>query len=259
LDREQPHAEIAELEEKLKATERALVRAEQQAVAGRFAAVMMHEINNPLEAITNLVYLFKAKTEPLTEDAADYLGLIEEQLTRIAAVTRQALSFNRVSMRPTKADLVEILGIAIRTYSRGIFEKQLRVELDVPETAHCDVYPGELTQAFSNLISNAVEASGRGGKIHIRVRSRAGRHDITICDFGSGVPAAMRKTLFKAFATGKETGNGLGLWVCSKIVEKHGGRILWRSSTRPEKHGTAFRISLGTVGGGISTPELALQ
>jgi len=235
-------ATLLEVRERLTRTEQALERAERRVASTRFAAVVVREINNPLEAIANLAFLLK--TQSLSDDARSYVAMIEEQLSRIAAITRQTLGFNRAVERPLSADLVELIGIAIRTYSRGIAEKGLRLELDLPSMAVCEVYPGELTQALSNLISNAIDASEIGGRVQIRLRSRSTRFYITVCDSGCGVPMAMRNVIFDAFATGKETGNGLGLWICRRIVEKHGGHILWRSSIRPEKHGTAFRISL---------------
>jgi signal transduction histidine kinase len=234
---------LLEVKERLTRAEEALERAERRAASGRFAAVVIHEINNPLEAIANLAFLLK--TQSLSDDARSYVAMVEEQLSRISAITRQSLGFNRAVERPLSADLVELIGIAVRTYSRGMAEKRIQLELELPSIAVCEVYPGELIQVFSNLISNAIDASEVGGRLQIRLRSRSTHFYITVCDSGCGVPKAMRNAIFDAFATGKETGNGLGLWICRRIVEKHGGHILWRSSTRPEKHGTAFRISLG--------------
>jgi signal transduction histidine kinase len=234
--------ELPNVRERLTQTEQALERSERLAISGRFAAVVIHEINNPLEAIANLAFLLK--TQPLSDEGLRFVQMMEEQLLRISTITRQTLRFNRTAERPLSADLVELIRIAVRTYSRGISEKQLKLELDLPSFAVCEVYPGELTQAVSNLISNAIDASELGGRLQIRLRSRLASFFITVCDSGSGVPETMRNVIFDAFATGKESGNGLGLWICRRIVEKHGGHILWRTSTRPERHGTAFRISL---------------
>ena len=234
--------DILELQGRLANAEAALERAERLATAGSFGAEMIHEINNPLEAITNLVFLLKAQSLPAS--AIDCLEMMDEQIRRMNVITRQTLSFHRTTEKPLRADLVELLKIAIRTYSHKILEKEIKVELDLPLRADYEVFPGELTQVFSNLISNSIDASYRGGPLRIRLRTAPEHVSIMVCDSGSGIPPAMKKSLFNAFSSGKEKGNGLGLWICRRIVEKHGGHILWRSSTRPERSGTAFRISL---------------
>jgi signal transduction histidine kinase len=237
--------EIDDPQLRLARTEQALERAEKQAIAGRFAAVVIHEINNPLEAVANLLYLLK--NEPLSEAGLQYLAIMEDQLNRIGNITRQALGFNRASQQPSRSDLVELMGVAVRTFSKDIGVKQLNVKLETPEALKCIVYPGELTQAFCNLISNAIQASIQGGAIRIRIRSNAVRHRITVCDYGCGVPEDLRTTLFEAFATGRESGNGLGLWVCQRIIEKHHGQIRWRTCTKEDRHGTAFQVSLSDL------------
>jgi len=241
---------IFELQGRLAKAEEALERAERRAIAGRFGAEMIHEINNPLEAITNLVYL--VKLQPLPANALAYLEMMDEQLRRMNLITHQTLSFHRTVEKPQRADLVELLKIAIRTYSHGIAEKEIKLELDLPILAEWEVYPGELTQVFSNLISNSIDASHRGVPLKIRLRTSQQHVSITVCDSGCGIPLAIRGSLFEPYSSGKETGNGLGLWICHRIVEKHGGHILWRSSTRPERSGTAFRISLDTLKHSVS-------
>lgn len=233
---------VLELQRRLERTEHALECAERRAIAGRFGAEMIHEINNPLEAVANLAFLMKS--EQLPERAVHYLEMMEEQIQRINLITRQTLGFNRTVERPLKSDLVQLAQIAIRTYSRDITAKNIRLELDLPPLAECEVYPGELTQVFSNLISNAVDASEQGGRLQIRIRLRSPSFHFVVCDSGCGIPAEMRNSVFDAFTTSKESGNGLGLWISRRIVEKHGGRIRWRSSTHAERHGTAFRVSL---------------
>ena len=234
--------EFDELQAKLAQAEFAVQRAEQLALAGRFAAAAVHDINNPLEAISNLTYLLR--TEPLSEASAKYLDVMEEQLDRARGVTQQILKLHRAAQRTSRENLVALIEVAVRTFSKQISDKHIALALEMPQTADCDVYPGELTQAFSNLISNAVEASEPGGRLQLRLRLSAGKAHITVRDFGAGVPKPIRETLFEAFVTSKESGNGLGLWICRRVVEKHGGRLLWRTSTRPGKSGTTFRVSL---------------
>jgi signal transduction histidine kinase len=233
---------LQELQRQLAKMEQALERAERRATAGRFASEIIHEINNPLEAVANLAFLMKSQQLP--EPANRYLEVMEEQIERINQITRRTLGFNRIVDHPLKADLVELIQMAIRTYFRDITLKSIKLELDLPPLAECEVYPGELTQVFSNLISNAVDASEPGGRLRIRIRSRDPGFHITVCDSGCGIPTDIRNAVFEAFTTGKESGNGLGLWITRRIVEKHGGRIQLRTSTRPERHGTAFRILL---------------
>jgi len=237
------HEGVSELRLRLAKTEHALERAERHAIAGRFGAEMIHEINNPLEAVTNLAYLLKA--QQLSENARVYLEMMDEQIRRMHHISRQTLAFHRTAEKPLRTDLVELLKIAIRTYNHKIAEMRLRVELDLPPVAECEVYPGELTQAFANLISNAIEASDEGGVLKVRLRTAANHVSVTVCDSGCGIPSEMKNSLFDAFCSGKEAGNGLGLWICRRIVEKHGGFIRWRSCTSPPKSGTTFRILLG--------------
>ncbi|HEV2276168.1 MAG TPA: ATP-binding protein [Acidobacteriaceae bacterium] len=233
---------LAALQERLTRTERALERAEQLALAGRFAGMIMHEINNPLEAVSNLVFLLRE--QPLNEQATRYLNLIEEQLNRVHEIAHKTLGFYRDVEKPRATDLVGLIHVALRVHSFPISHRSLRVQLELPPSAHYDGFPGELTQALSNLISNAVEASRHGGSLRIRLRTTCGHVHITIGDSGSGIPQNLRERLFEAFASGREAGHGLGLWVCRRAVEKHQGQIRWRTSTRPGSSGTTFRISL---------------
>jgi signal transduction histidine kinase len=233
---------LATLQAKLAWTESALVRAEQLALAGRFAAMTMHEINNPLEVVTNFAYLIR--TEPLTEVAQIYLTQMEEHLSRLREIARQSLTYYRACPHPQTTNLTVLLQDALRTYAQRIAEKEMNVRLDLQGDAHFEIYPADFIQAISNLISNAIDASERGGQLRLRLRMIRTAVHITICDSGSGVPHHLRATLFDAFATGKSSGHGLGLWICKRAIDKHHGRILWRSSTTPGRSGTAFRISL---------------
>jgi signal transduction histidine kinase len=230
------------VQERLALTEQALERAERLALAGRFGAEMAHEINNPLEAVVNLIYLVRAQKLP--KEARKYLETVDEQIGRINLISKQILDFHRTVDHPSKVDLVNLMEIALRTLKPRISEKNMQLELDLPKSAPCTVFPGELIQVFSNLIANSIDASARGDRLIIRIRTGSGRVVISVRDFGSGVPSSLRGVIFDAFITGKESGNGLGLWICRRIVAKHRGSILWHSSTNPDRHGTTFRVSL---------------
>jgi two-component system, NtrC family, sensor kinase len=230
------------LQERLAVTERALEKSERLALAGRFGAEMAHEINNPLEAIVNLIYLARIQTLP--DEAQICLDTVDEQIKRVLVISKQILDFHRTVDHPSKVNLVNLMEIALRTLKPRIAEKNMRLELDLPDNIQCTAFPGELTQVFSNLIANSIEASVPDDRLIIRIRAGCGRVVVSVRDFGSGIPSSLRSVLFDAFVTGKESGNGLGLWICRRIVAKHGGNILWRSSTNPDRHGTVFRISL---------------
>jgi signal transduction histidine kinase len=149
------------VQERLALTEQALERAERHALAGRFGAEMAHEINNPLEAVVNLIYLVRAQKLP--KEARKYLETVDEQIGRINLISKQILDFHRNVDHPSKVDLVNLMEIALRTLKPRISEKNIQLELDLPESALCTVFSGELIQVFSNLIANS-------GRICYRIR-----------------------------------------------------------------------------------------
>ena len=231
-------------EEKLHRAHAALIRSEQLALAGRFAGGVMHEVNNPLEALGNLVYLAGQDANDV-EAVRTYLRLAEEQLAHIQRIARRTLSFYRGSPSDQGVDLIEVLESALHMQGPQLTLKNIDVCRSHPVTSPIHANSGELMQIFTNLIANSVEALPNYGVLHIRV-SRSGDHThVLIADNGCGIPPGARDRLFEPFATSnKEKGTGLGLWMSKTLVEKHRGRIRHRSSTRPGRQGTAFRISL---------------
>jgi signal transduction histidine kinase len=224
----------------------ALRRSEKLAMAGRLAASVMHEINNPSQAIADLVYLLGKESENPAMVRAR-AGQIEEQLVRIQYIARQTLSFFRDTPQVQSKDLVPLAETALRYHSGLLQEKRIRIRKQLPEMFIASIYPGDFLQLVSNLVRNAAEALPPGGVLCIRLRAsrvngRAGGR-LTIADDGPGIPPAIRARMFEAFQSSKaEAGNGLGLWICKTIVEKHGGQIQWRSATEGAAHGTAFSV-----------------
>jgi signal transduction histidine kinase len=231
-----------------------LLRENQKLITiGRLAASIAHEINNPLESITNLLYLLGEERE-LSPSARSYLALAQKELGRVGQISRQTLNFSRETTGPVRVHIDELLEEVLSLYSRRTMEKNLRVErqYDCPEEAL--VYPGEMRQVLSNLVTNAVEASSPNGRLRVRVRCTRSWSDhgvrgirISVGDNGSGIPRNVQRRLGQPFFTTKgQRGTGLGLWVTRSIVERYGGEIQMRSSVDAGRHGTVFSIFLPT-------------
>ncbi|HLJ76189.1 MAG TPA: ATP-binding protein [Acidobacteriaceae bacterium] len=247
-------AKIARDITKRKQTEQALRMSERLASVGRLAASIAHEINNPLEGLTNLVYLAKQNTaEPNTRDL---LRSAEEELARVSLLTRQTLGFYRERATARTFTVSSLLTPLIAAYMSRIRNKAIVIQPEIRQDPEICGIAGEIRQVLANLLSNSIDAVPPGGRIRIRIssgRAWSGPHRsgvrLTIADSGSGIPAETRKRIYQPFfTTKKETGTGLGLWVCQGIVEKHGGRISLLSSTTPGRSGTAFSIFLPADG-----------
>ena len=220
---------------------------------GRLAASIAHEINNPLESITNLLYLL-GKEEDLSPAVRNYLALAQRELERVAQISRQTLNFSRETTGPIRAHIDNLLEEVLSLYSRRIMEKNLRIERQYDCPVEAVVYPGEMRQVLSNLVTNAVEASLPHGRLRLRIRFARSWSDpgvrgirVSVGDNGSGIPAEVQRRLGEPFFTTKgQRGTGLGLWVARSIVQRYGGEIQLRSSVKPERHGTVFSIFLPT-------------
>jgi signal transduction histidine kinase len=235
-------------DERMLRLETALRRSEKLAMAGRLAASVMHEINNPSQAIGDLVYLI-AKDADRPDLVRARAALIEEQLIRIQYIARQTLSFFRDSPRTQTKDLVPLVDTALRYHAALLDEKQIKLRKEMPDMLVGSVYPGDFLQLVSNLVRNAAEALPAGGTLCVRLRVSRGNARLTVADNGRGISSAIQARLFEAFQSDKaDAGNGLGLWICKTIVEKHGGRIEWRSSTKSAKRGTTFSLLLPLAG-----------
>jgi len=225
----------------------ALRTAEKLAATGNMAQALAHEINNPLEAVMNLIYL--AQSAVGGEDLSQYLNSASEELSRIGRITRQSLSFHRDTLQPAPVEVSDIVKEVVEMYSKQATARQVKIILDQETGVSVNGFPGQLRQVFSNLIRNAVEASPSRGDVIVRMRvterSRGRGARVTIHDRGAGIPSAVQPKLFSPFFTTKELkGSGLGLWVSRTIVSNHGGTLRFHSRTRNGSSGTSFEVFL---------------
>jgi signal transduction histidine kinase len=230
--------------ERLRKAEEALQRSERLAVASRFAGAVMHEVNNPLEALTNLVYLTKAAPHDAPAVIAN-MEIADSQLARLSEITRKTLAFYREQVEAKDFDLVEIAESALLIHSRRAQHQKVEIRKQINGPAKARVFAGEILQVVSNLIINALDAVPEtGGILSLRVRSHKGKVHISVTDNGSGISKSMSKVMFEAHQTTKSHGTGLGLWLSKSIAERHEGTITYRSEARFGKTGTTFRLTL---------------
>jgi PAS domain S-box-containing protein len=231
--------------------ERALRTTEKLAAAGRMAATVAHEINNPLEAVTNLVYLAKrdlSKNDKIT----GYLELASRELDRVAHITRQTLGFYRDTSSPVLLNVTETIDDLLLLYEKRFESRHIKVMKQYDKDAEITALAGEIRQALSNLVTNAIDAMPDGGTLVLRVAKShewiGAQHPgvrVTILDTGSGIEAKHKKNIFQPFFTTKsDVGTGLGLWITRGIIEKHRGAIRMKSRAGQHDHGTAFSIFL---------------
>jgi PAS domain S-box-containing protein len=220
-----------------KLTEAALLRSEKLAAMGRLASTVAHEINNPLEAVTNLLYLARA-VEPLHEDTADYLAEAERELARLSNITRLTLGFVRTTGHVADTDVAEVVEEVLNLFHHRLETKNVHIERQYEPGVAVRIAPHELRQIATNLVANATDAVGLSdGRISIRIHhedGQAGAHGVLLVeDNGSGIDADHLSRIFEPFfSTKEELGTGIGLWVTKELVERNGGRILV-ASDRP--------------------------
>lgn len=232
-----------------KLQEQALRETEKLAATGRMAATIAHEINNPLEAVTNLIFL--GRTHPATPaDVREQLDIADQELRRVSQIAQQTLGFYRDTSHPVQVDLEEAIHDVLAIFQRRLRSRQIECILDLRGPLQLLCLRGEIRQVLSNLLVNAIDASPSPGQITLRTRAAcvpatgASGVSILVCDRGTGVPQSVRKHLFVPFFTTKrEFGTGLGLWITKGIVEKHGGSIRFRSRAQGVT-GTVFRVLL---------------
>lgn len=222
-------------------------KTEKLAAAARLAATVAHEINNPLEAVCNLIYLAKNRTG-VTPDVAHDLTLAEHELERVSHITRQTLGFYRESKSPDALDVPVLVDSVLKLFSSKFKSKNITVECVLEQCPPVQGWSGEMKQLLSNLISNAADAVEMDGTLKVHVscvqRSEGGDIQIRIEDDGHGIAAEDLQRIFEPFyTTKKDVGTGLGLWVSKKIAERHGGTIEVQSRVGAS-HGTVFTILL---------------
>lgn len=240
-----------------KRSEEALRKTEKLAATGRLAASIAHEINNPLEAITNLLYLM-SNHAGLEEPALGWVQMAEHEVKRVAEITQQTLRFYRQSTQAARTKLSELVDSVLSLHQVRLQHRDIRVEkqYDPEMDLHC--FAGEIRQVFANLIGNAIDSMPEGGRLLVRARRTTDRRNpermgmlFTVADTGCGIAPEAQKHIFEAFFTTKEvTGTGLGLWVSSEIIAKHEGSIRVRSRQRTtdgSASGTVFALFLPDV------------
>ena len=235
-----------------KKIDRALHTTEKLAAAGRMAATVAHEINNPLEAVTNLVYLARRDLSNKNDRVAGYLELASRELDRVAHITRQTLGFYRDTSSPVRFNVAETVDDLLLLYEKRFESRRIKVLKRYDKEIEITALAGEIRQAFSNLVTNAIDAMPEGGTLVVKVAKAcdwSGTHlrgvRITVLDTGGGIEAKNKQKVFQPFFTTKtDVGTGLGLWITRGIVEKHRGTIRMKSRTGEDRHGTVFSIFL---------------
>jgi len=230
--------------------EQALRTSEKLASAGRMAATMAHEINNPLESVVNLLYL-ACSDAALTPQTRAYLTAADEELARVSHITKQTLGFYRESTAPLPTRISELFESLLLVYGPRIRNKKINLQIDADREIEAPAVRGELRQVLANVLQNSIEAVEAGGRIGVRIaprhrwRDRAAGVQITVADNGSGIDPADKGKIFEPFfTTKKDFGTGLGLWVSKGIMDRHGGDIRVRSRVHPAKSWTVISIFL---------------
>ncbi|HEY1581316.1 MAG TPA: ATP-binding protein [Terracidiphilus sp.] len=233
-------------------SDEALRKSEHLAVAGRLVATLAHEVNNPLEALGNLLFLVENSSS--LEEAHSFGHLAAKEFQRISEIVEHTLRFHRGPSKPVFADISELAMSAVTLFRGKLRERQIRERISAERAfAHCS--EGEIRQALVNLIGNALDAMRGGGSLRIHVMpvqlNGVEYARITVADTGGGIPKEIRPQLFRQFFTTKgSSGTGLGLWLTREIVQKNGGKLRFRSRTEPPT-GTVFMIYLP------ATPQVA--
>ena len=229
-------------------TQDALRETEKLAAMGRVAGIIAHEINNPLEAITNIFYLLRNHPS-LSEDARAYADMAEQELQRVSHITRQTLSFYRESKQPIQVFLPQLLNDVLELQHRALTSSHISLRKEYTSTASVTGFPVELRQVFLNLIGNAIQAMPEGGVLGVFVREstdwtrKLRGTSISVIDTGNGIHPEATQQLFQPFFSTKSTkGTGLGLWISNGIVQKYDGRITCRSVRRKDGCVTCFRV-----------------
>ena len=230
--------------------EDALRKTERLAAMGRVAGIIAHEINNPLEAITNTFYLLRDHPS-LDEEARYYAKLGEEELIRVAHITRQTLGFYRESKHPVPVSISGLLDEILELQTRRMEFSNITLQKHYRSRGRIQGFPSEFKQVFLNLIGNAAQAMPAGGTLRLHVFESNTRHSrrptvcISICDTGTGISPESTKHLFEPFFTTKSTkGTGLGLWISKGIIQKYGGAIRFRTLSLAGHNVTCFRVFL---------------
>lgn len=232
-----------------KKVEQALIQSEKLAAVGRMASSIAHEINNPLESVTNLIYIARGLVD--SQDARDHLDIADRELRRVSLITNQTLRFHKQSTNPTEITGEALLTGVTSIYQGRLVNSRIQVEMECRSNQSVRCFEGEIRQVLSNLIGNAVDAMHPdGGRLLLRCREgedRIGRKGLylTVADNGPGMSRETQaKTREPFFTTKGFAGTGLGLWVCREILKRHRGELKIRSTQVPPRTGTVITVFL---------------
>jgi len=240
-----------------KKAELALIQSEKLAAVGRLASSISHEINNPLEAITNLLFLVELDPN-LPEVIKSYVHMAQSELGRVSQIVTQTLRFHRQAVRPTQVTAAELVDAVLNLYQGRLSNSGICVKATYASHTPILCFENDIRQVLNNLIANAIDAMRGGGQLLVRAHDvtnmpphtdihaapRSGVR-ITIADTGHGMSRAVLNRIFEPFYTTKDlNGTGLGLWISSGIVAHHQGRLTVRSSQNPAHQGTVFSLFL---------------
>lgn len=237
---------ILELKARMATLEEALRQAEIRATVGLLAYEMIHEIRNPLEALSSLTYLAREEADQ-PEKVRAYLDSAEEQMAHLRYISSKTLRYPKAAFTLERTDLVKVVEAALRIHQRTIGRSHIHLITDLPQPVMAPVHFGEMLQVVSNLLENAIDAVPSDGTIRLRVTAQHNEAHILVADDGHGIPHAYRGSIFKPYFTTKgDRGTGIGLALIEKIVQGHRGRISMHSSVTPGRSGTTFRVSVPT-------------
>jgi signal transduction histidine kinase len=227
----------------------ALMQNEKLAAVGRLASSIAHEINNPLESVTNLLYI--ARNTQDHSEISELLDMADAELRRVAVITNQTLRFHRQASSPQEITSLELLSTVLTMFEGKLRNCCIGVEERERATRPVRVFEGDIRQVLNNLVGNAIDAMPRGGRLIVRSRDATrwstGQQGLmlTVADTGVGIPPEVLKRAFEAFYTTKGIGgSGLGLWISCDIVKRHGGVLRLRSSQHQGHRGTVATLFL---------------
>ncbi len=230
----------------------AVRRSEKLAATGRLATTIAHEIKNALDTLLNL--LCQVELNPALEpEMKEMIGQAREEVSRIGHITRNTLALQRETAFPVSLSLSETIDGVCRMFESLLAQKRIRLERQYESSGQMMGFPGELRQVFTNLIANAVDALGEGGRLSVTISGAENALRVCVADDGPGIAPEHLEKIFEPFFTTKgEKGTGVGLWVTRGIVEDMGGRIEVSSLTRPGRSGTSFTVTLPRAQGQMS-------
>ncbi len=233
----------------VKRTEFALLQSEKLAAVGRLASSIAHEINNPLESVTNLIFL--ARNHAIVPEAKKYLDMADQELRRVAVIANQTLRFHKQASRPRAIHADDLFSTVISIYEGKLKNSNVSIEKRYRAVQPVVCFEGDVRQVLNNLVSNALDAMNTGGRLILRSREATewstGRKGLvlTIADNGSGMSPEVASQIFEPFFTTKGiAGTGLGLWVSKEVVDRHNGTLRLRSSRKEGQSGTVFTLFL---------------